>query len=149
VGRDVFDRRLAARWTFGYVASLSSDCYADGIGPIPSCYRIFGSYVSDTTYYTVAAGLVGAGVGLALGLFFAIPARGSHRREETAVHPLEVPFVWFGLQLLELAVIVPALLFWVPDPGQWPEAARIAVWIIVLIAVTAMNYTIRCRFIPR
>jgi hypothetical protein len=135
--------------TFGYVVSLSSDCIADGIGSIPSCYRIFGSYVSDTIYFTVVGGLAGAGIGLALGLFLAIPAWGRGRSQGTAVHPLEVPFVWFGLQLLELVVLVPALLFWVPDPGRWPEAARGAVWIAALIGLTVVNYRIRRRFIPR
>jgi len=133
----------------GFLVSRSSDCVADGVDVIPSCYRIFGSYVSDTTYLTVAAGLVGAGIGLALGLFLAIPAWGRGRGEGTAVHPLEVPFVWFGLQLLELVVLVPLLLFWVPDQGQWPEAARVAVWIAALIGLTVINYRIRRRFIPR
>lgn len=134
---------------FGFIAALTGDSHADGARPIPSCYRIFGSYVSDTTYLTVAAGLVGAGIGLALGLFLAIPAWGRGRGEGTAVHPLEVPFVWFGLQLLELVVLVPMLLFWVPNPGQWPEAARVAVWIAALIGLTVINYGIRRRFIPR
>lgn len=134
---------------FGFIGSLTSDCVADGMDVIPSCYRIFGSYVSGSTYFTVIGSLVGTGIGLTLGLFLAIPAWGQGRREATAVHPLEIPFMWFGLQLIELVVLVPALLFWIPDPGQWPEAARIAVWVVALIGVTVINYTIRRRFIPR
>lgn len=134
---------------FGLLTALAGDCVADGDRVIPSCYRLLGSYVSDTTYFTVVAGLIGAGIGLTLGLFLAIPAWGQGRRGATAVHPLEVPFVRFGLQSLELVVLVPALLFWLPDPGQWPEAARIAVWIVALVGLTVINYTIRRRFIPR
>ena len=62
---------------------------------------------------------------------------------------LEYPIVWFGLQLAELLIVIPALLFWVPDPGEWPEAARIAVWVAALASVMAMNYALRRRFIPR
>lgn len=134
---------------FGFIVSLSTSCQAEGPGPISSCYRVLGWNVSGTTYFTVAAGLVGAGIGLTLGLFLAVPAWGEKRREATAVHPLEVPFVWFGLQFLELAVLVPALLFWVPDPGEWPETARVAVWVFALGGVTAGNYLLRRRFIPR
>lgn len=134
---------------FGFIVSSSTSCHADGVGPISSCYRILGWNVSGTTYFTVAAAIVGAGVGLTLGLFLAVPAWGEKRRDATAVHPLEVPFVWFGLQFLELAVLVPALLFWVPDPGVWPEAARVAVWVVALAGVTAGNYLLRRRFIPR
>jgi predicted outer membrane lipoprotein len=134
---------------FGFMTALASECVADGDRVIPSCYRIFGSYVSDTTYLTVIGSLAGTGIGLTLGLFLAIPAWGKGRREATAVHPLEIPFVWFGLQSLELLVLVPALLFWMPDPGRWPEAARIAVWVVALVGLTVINYRIRRRFIPR
>jgi hypothetical protein len=134
---------------FGFMTALAGDCVADGVHVIPSCYRLFGSYVSDTTYLTVIGSLAGTGIGLTLGLFLAIPAWGKGRREATAVHPLEVPFVWFGLQLLELFVLVPALLFWMPDPGQSPEGARIAVGVAALVGLTLINYRVRRRFIPR
>jgi len=63
------------------------------------------------------------------------------------VHPLEVPFVWFGLQLLELGIV--ALLFRLYLPRDWPWGVSIAVWLVLLVALTIVNYRIRRRFIPR
>lgn len=84
------------------------------------------------------------------GVFIAIPVmlwrRGGHAN---SMHPLEYPLIWFGLQAVELLVIVPVLLFWVPDPGVWPEALRIAGWLAALIGLTFFNYSLRRRFIPR
>ena len=138
--------------TFGLVTSLSTGCEVDGIGlpPDATCYRFFGLYVSGTTYHTVAAGLVGMVIGLVVGIFIAIPFVLWQRGEPTrSMHPLEYPLIWFGLQAVELLVIVPASLFWVPDPGVWPEALRAAVWLVALIGVTFLNYSLRRRFIPR
>lgn len=135
---------------FGFLVSRTIGCVADGqLPPDATCYRVLGTYVSAGTYYTAAAGLVGAAIGLVLGLFLAIPSWSGGAQRAEAVHPLEVPFIWFGLQLLELVVLVPMLLFWVPDPGRWPEAARVGVWIAALIGLTVVNYRIRRRFIPR
>lgn len=143
---------LVVGGNYGFITSLSSGCAVDGVGlpPDATCYRFFGRYVSGTTSFTVATGVVGIAIGLVVGFFIAIPVvlwqRGGHTR---SMHPLEYPVVWFGLQAVELLVIVPALLFWVPDPGVWPEALRAAVWLVVLIGVTFLNYALRRRFIPR
>jgi hypothetical protein len=135
---------------FGSVVSRAIGCVMDGqLPPGATCDRVLGTYVSAGIYYTVAASLLGAAIGLVLGLFLAIPTWSGGARRAEAVHPLEVPFIWFGLQLLELVVLVPVLLFWVPDPGRWPEAARVAVWFAALIGLTVVNYRVRRRFIPR
>ncbi len=137
--------------TFGFIASRTIGCETDGaLSPNATCYRILGHYLSATTYYTAAAGLVGTGVGLVLGIFLALPVLLRRSRQQASpIHPLEVPAVWFGLQLVELFVLIPALLFWVPDPGVWPEAARISVWVVALVGITIVNYAIRRRYIPR
>ena len=143
---------LVVGGVYGFITSLSIGCEVDGIGlpPDATCYRSFGLYVSGTTYYTVGAGLVGMVIGLVVGIFIAIPVvlwqRGGHAQ---SMHPLEYPLIWFGLQAVELLIIVPALLFWVPDPGVWPEALRAGVWLVVLIGVTFLNYALRRRFISR
>ena len=143
---------LVVGGVYGFVASRTIGCVSDGIGlpPDATCYRFLGLYVSGTTYYTVGAGLVGMVIGLVVGIFIAIPVvlwqRGEHAH---SMHPLEYPLIWFGLQAVELLLIVPALLFWVPDPGVWPEALRAGVWLVVLIGVTFLNYALRRRFIPR
>ena len=143
---------LVVGGVYGFIASRTIGCEVAGFGlpPDATCYRSFGLYVSGTTYYTVAAGLVGVGIGLVVGIFIAIPIVLWQRGEPTrSMHPLEYPLIWFGLQAVELLVIVPALLFWVPDPGVWPEALRAGVWLVVLIGVTFLNYSLRRRFIPR
>jgi hypothetical protein len=137
---------------YGFVASRTIGCVSDGIGlpPNATCHRFFGLYVSGTTYYTLGVGVVGMVIALVVGIFIAIPVvlwqRGPHA---THMHPLEYPLIWFGFQAVELLIIVPALLFWVPDPGVWPEALRAGVWLVVLIGVTFLNYALRRRFIPR
>jgi hypothetical protein len=142
---------VLAGGVFGYLVARTIGCVVDGLG-IPTsgtCYRVLGSYVSGTTYYTAAAALIGAGIGLALALFVATPILLRRSRDrDTRMHPLEHPVTWFGLQLLELLIVVPELLFWVPDPGVWPEAARIAVFVLVLTGLMAVNYAIRRQFIP-
>ena len=143
---------LVVGGVYGFVASRTIGCAVDGIGlPLDAtCHRFFGLYVSGTTYHAVAAGLVGMVIGLVVGIFIAIPfvlwQRGEHA---LSMHPLEYPLIWFGLQAVELLIMVPALLFWVPDPGVWPEALRAAVWLVTLIGVTFLNYSLRRRFIPR
>ena len=136
----------------GYIVSRSSGCVLDATGPVPegACVRWLGMYFSGTFKYVAGSALIGGGIGLVLALFVVTPVLLWRATERTMrMHPLEVPVVWFGLQLVELFLIVPALLFWVPDPGEWPEAARWAVWIVALGGITAANYALRRRFIPR
>jgi drug/metabolite transporter (DMT)-like permease len=63
------------------------------------------------------------------------------------IHPLEIPFIWFGIQFVELVVVIPAVFALVPD--AWSEGLRWAVLIAVVAALTVANYAIRRRFIPR
>ena len=87
---------------------------------------------------------------MAAGIFFVVPMLHGQRDDPAPpLHPVEVPVIWFGLQLLELVIVIPTLLFWVPDPGVWPEGVRIAIWVVALAGITAANYAIRRRFIPR
>jgi hypothetical protein len=143
---------LLAGGVFGYLAARTIGCEVDGID-LPAnatCYRVFGVYLSGATYHTAAAAVVGAAIGVVLGLFVITPILLWRTQDRaTRMHPLEHPVIWFGLQFLELLVLVPALLFWVPDAGVWPEAPRIAIWVIAVVAVAAINYAIRRRFIPR
>jgi len=62
-------------------------------------------------------------------------------------HLLEIPVVWFGVLLAEWAVLGPLL--WALVPRHWPDPLEIGAWLFVLGAVTALNYSIRRRFIPR
>jgi len=55
--------------------------------------------------------------------------------------------VWFGVLLAEWAVLGPLL--WALVPRHWPDPLEIGAWLFVLGAVTALNYSIRRRFIPR
>ena len=63
------------------------------------------------------------------------------------VHPLEIPFVWFGLQLIEYAavwlVITSLLPEGIPGPVGW------ALLVVLVVGLTILNYRIRRRFIPR
>jgi hypothetical protein len=63
------------------------------------------------------------------------------------IHPLEVPFIWFGLQFLELVVVIPALLSWVP--ASWSAEVRWGLWIAVIVGLTLGNYLLRRRYLPR
>lgn len=137
---------------YGFVIALSSSCVVDGVG-LPAeatCYRFLGRYFSEATAYTVGAGLGGFMIGLASGLIVMIPLLLWRRDdEERTGHLLENPLVWFGLQIVELAIVVPALLFWIPDPGDWPEVLRWAVAVVALVALTYANYVLRRRFLPK
>jgi NADH:ubiquinone oxidoreductase subunit 3 (subunit A) len=68
-------------------------------------------------------------------------------REPQRIHLLEIPFVWFGIQLVELAIVTP--LIWALVPRTWPTAVVITAWVVALAVLTALNYSIRRRFIPR
>jgi hypothetical protein len=51
------------------------------------------------------------------------------------------------LQLLELGIVI--VLFRLYLPRDWPWGVYIAVWLMLLVALTIVNYRIRRRFIPR
>jgi hypothetical protein len=52
----------------------------------------------------------------------------------------DTPVVWFGIQVLEYLVIIPALLRWMPP--TWARDLQIAVYALVAAAVVAINYLI-------
>ena len=63
------------------------------------------------------------------------------------VHPLEIPFVWFGLQFIEFAIVCLLISTFVPD--DWPVAVPITLFFVLMVGITVANYRIRRRFIPR
>jgi hypothetical protein len=63
------------------------------------------------------------------------------------IHPLEVPFIWFGIQLIEFAAVW--LLVTAVVPQDIPAGVGIAVFLAVWVPVSILNYRIRRRFIPR
>ena len=69
------------------------------------------------------------------------------RRPVPRVHPLEIPFVWFGLQLIEFALVW--LLISAVVPEAIPVGIGIAAFLAIWVAVSIVNYRIRRRFIPR
>jgi drug/metabolite transporter (DMT)-like permease len=88
-------------------------------------------------------------MGLALGVFLVASMVLWRRGKDPArVHPHEHPLIWFGFQVVEVLFLV-ALLFWLPDPGEWPEAARVSVSVLAVLALIAGNDALRRRFIPR
>jgi hypothetical protein len=66
---------------------------------------------------------------------------------EDRIHPLEIPFIWFGLQFLELTIVIPIVLSLVPE--SWSEGVRWGFLIAVVVGLTVANYAVRRRFIPR
>jgi hypothetical protein len=69
------------------------------------------------------------------------------RRPVPRVHPLEIPFVWFGLQLIEFALVWLLISTFVPE--DTPSGVGIAAFLAIWVAVSIINYRIRRRFIPR
>lgn len=65
---------------------------------------------------------------------------------DASLHPLEVPFVWLSLQVLEWAV-VSLLLRWLL-PRDWPFGVYVGIWVALLIGLSVLNYRIRRRFLP-
>jgi hypothetical protein len=63
------------------------------------------------------------------------------------VHPLEIPFVWFGIQLLEFGAVWLLISALVPETT--PAGVGIAAFLAVWAPVSILNYRIRRRFIPR
>jgi len=64
----------------GLVTAASSSCDAESVSEGGTCYRYFGRFFSETTYYAVSVGLWGLGIGLAVGLFIVIARWLSRRR---------------------------------------------------------------------
>jgi hypothetical protein len=69
------------------------------------------------------------------------------RRPVPRVHPLEIPFVWFGLQLIEFALVWLLISTFVPE--DTPSGVGIAAFLAIWVPVSIVNYRIRRRFIPR
>jgi hypothetical protein len=69
-----------------------------------------------------------------------------HRPNRVSI-PRKWPFIWFGLQFLELTIVIPTVLAVVPD--AWSEGLRWGVLIAIVVGLTPANYAIRRRFIPR
>lgn len=63
------------------------------------------------------------------------------------VHPLEIPFVWFGLQLIEYAIVWLLITNFLPE--GLPGAVGWALLLVLMVGLTILNYRIRRRFIPR
>ncbi len=63
------------------------------------------------------------------------------------VHPLEIPFVWFGLQLAEYAIVWLLIMAILPETTPGPVAW--ALILVLMVGLTILNYRIRRRYIPR
>jgi hypothetical protein len=63
------------------------------------------------------------------------------------VHPLEVPFVWFGIQFIEFAIVWVLISTFVPE--DWPVGVPITLFFVLMAGIAVANYRIRRRFIPR
>ena len=63
------------------------------------------------------------------------------------VHPLEIPFVWFGLQLIEYGIVWWLMKTFLPAAvSAW---AAWAIFLVLMVGLTFSNYRIRRRFVPR
>jgi hypothetical protein len=62
------------------------------------------------------------------------------------VRLLEIPFVWFAVQVAEWLIV--GSLLWYVVPHSWPAPAIVAVWVLALAALTSLNVAIRRRFVP-
>ena len=62
------------------------------------------------------------------------------------VHVLEIPVVWFLLQLVEFGLLILILRIVVPE--DWPLLITSGLALALLAAVVLVNYRIRRRFIP-
>jgi hypothetical protein len=63
------------------------------------------------------------------------------------VHPLEVPFVWFGIQFIEFAIVW--LLIQRVVPEDVPTVVGVTILLVLMAGLVVMNYWIRRKFIPR
>jgi len=62
-------------------------------------------------------------------------------------HPLEIPFVWFGLQLIEYAIVWGLITTFLPEAMPGPVGWTL--FLVLMVGLTILNYRIRRRFIPR
>lgn len=69
------------------------------------------------------------------------------RRPVPRVHPLEVPFVWFGIQLIEFAIVWLLIQRVVPD--DVPTVVGVTILLVLMASLVVLNYWIRRKFIPR
>ena len=69
------------------------------------------------------------------------------RRRVPRIHPLEIPFVWFGIQFIEFAIVFLLISTFVPD--DWPVVVPITLFFGLMVGISVANYRIRRRFIPR
>jgi len=63
------------------------------------------------------------------------------------VHPLEIPFVWFGLQFVEYSLVYLLIKTFLPETMS--GAVAWAIFLVLMVGLTIANYRIRRRFIPR
>jgi hypothetical protein len=63
------------------------------------------------------------------------------------VHPLEIPFVWFGIQFIEFAIVW--LLIQRVVPEDVPTAVGVTILLVLMGGLVVVNYWIRRKFIPR
>jgi len=69
------------------------------------------------------------------------------RRPVPRVHPLEIPFVWFGIQFIEFAIVW--LLIQRVVPEDVPTVVGVTILLVLMGGLVVMNYRIRRKFIPR
>jgi hypothetical protein len=69
------------------------------------------------------------------------------QRAVPRVHPLEIPFVWFGIQFIEFVIVWGLMLMLVPE--DIPTAVGIMIFVAIWAGIAIMNYRIRRKFIPR
>jgi hypothetical protein len=74
-------------------------------------------------------------------------ARRNERSPVPRVHPLEVPFVWFGIQLVEFMIVLLLMRRFVPE--DVPTAVGVTILVVLMAGLAVVNYRIRRRFIPR
>ena len=53
-------------------------------------------------------------------------------RPRSEVHPLEIPFVWFGIQFIEFAIVWLLISTFVPD--DWPVVVPITLFFVLMVA---------------
>lgn len=63
------------------------------------------------------------------------------------VHPLEIPFVWFGIQFIEFAIVLLLIQRVVPD--DVPTVVGVTIVLVLIGGLVVLNYWIRRKFIPR
>jgi hypothetical protein len=69
------------------------------------------------------------------------------RRPVPRPHPLEIPFVWFGIQFIEFAVVWLLIQRVVPD--DVPTVVGVTILLVLMGGLVVLNYWIRRTFIPR